>query len=396
MTFPHVGPYRSMSENRSKTVRDRAARNLAKVDVCAYCEQVGTAELGPDSQQWHYDHVMPLAKGGEDATWNLVKACSHCNLAKGAHFQWPAEGSFSGDGVKWSAIYLQLDDDSKNACLKESLRTIRLNYCRQAKGEIHLDTWAGDDRSCRLQLETAYSVSQAQVWWLGEDLGHLIERAASKVPEFELQPEHVPNEHGLCFFERPLVAPRRIDIAGDLRAYVSAALWTTGKDGMRVIFFSKFQGPGMSAQHWLPTGSASWVFGQKQTGERNVVYSGDLDNTVNDLNWIVALWSIAGEPRYVDCEMVRPNRTERRQAHREGQPISDIKVIRLRSTRQANAESPCDGTTGYSHRFLVRGHWKLQPFGPGRRFRRPIYIDEYVKGPHDGPLVIKEAVRVLS
>jgi hypothetical protein len=391
---PAAGPYQSISSTRSKTVRARAAKNLATVDVCAYCRQVGTTQNGPDLTPWHYDHVMPLAKGGEDATWNVVKACSYCNLAKGAHFQWPAEGTLSGDGGRWNAVYLQIDDDDKNSCLKESLRTVRLNYCRQAKNEVQIDTTF--EGGSPLQRQTAFSISQAQIWWLSEDLGHLIERAAATLPQFQLQPEHLPDKHGLCFFERPLVAPRRIAIAGDLRAYVSAALWSAGENGMRVVFFSKFRAPKMTAQHWLPTGSASWMFGETQTGDRNVVYLSDLDDTVNDLNWIAALWSIAAEPRYVDCDLVKPNRPQRRQAQREGRQISDMKVVRLRSSRQPHGGSPQNGTAGYTHRFLVRGHWKFQPFGPGRAFRRPMYIDEYIKGPQGTPLVIKETVKAVS
>lgn len=32
----------------------------------------------------HLDHVHPLSKGGADAEHNIVPACAHCNLSKGA------------------------------------------------------------------------------------------------------------------------------------------------------------------------------------------------------------------------------------------------------------------------------------------------------------------------
>jgi hypothetical protein len=34
----------------------------------------------------------------------------------------------------------------------------------------------------------------------------------------------------------------------------------------------------------------------------------------------------------------------------------------------------------------------MQPFGPQRKLRRPVYIDEYIKGPEGSPLVVKETV----
>jgi len=34
--------------------------------------------------KYHLDHVVPIAKGGSHAAYNLVSACSVCNLSKGA------------------------------------------------------------------------------------------------------------------------------------------------------------------------------------------------------------------------------------------------------------------------------------------------------------------------
>lgn len=43
--------------------------------LCAYCK------IRPHE---HFDHVIPLAKGGRHAIGNLLPACSACNLSKGA------------------------------------------------------------------------------------------------------------------------------------------------------------------------------------------------------------------------------------------------------------------------------------------------------------------------
>jgi 5-methylcytosine-specific restriction endonuclease McrA len=42
--------------------------------ACCYCGSLAT----------HLDHVVPLSKGGADAEHNIVPACAHCNLSKGA------------------------------------------------------------------------------------------------------------------------------------------------------------------------------------------------------------------------------------------------------------------------------------------------------------------------
>jgi 5-methylcytosine-specific restriction endonuclease McrA len=42
--------------------------------ACAYCGALAE----------HLDHVEPLSRGGEDREANIVPACQHCNLSKGA------------------------------------------------------------------------------------------------------------------------------------------------------------------------------------------------------------------------------------------------------------------------------------------------------------------------
>lgn len=53
-------------------------------DVCAYCG--ATVNL-----QW--EHIIPMSIGGPDCFDNLVRACSACNLSKGAldPYQWYAK-----------------------------------------------------------------------------------------------------------------------------------------------------------------------------------------------------------------------------------------------------------------------------------------------------------------
>jgi hypothetical protein len=46
--------------------------------LCAYCR------LGLDPQNWHLDHVVPIARGGGHTRENCVAACPTCNMKKGA------------------------------------------------------------------------------------------------------------------------------------------------------------------------------------------------------------------------------------------------------------------------------------------------------------------------
>lgn len=48
----------------------------------------------------------------------------------------------------------------------------------------------------------------------------------------------------------------------------------------------------------------------------------------------------------------------------------------------------------YSHRWLVRGHWRQQAVGTGHTQRRPTWVPSYIKGPAGAPLVDREHVHV--
>ncbi|WP_086846745.1 HNH endonuclease [Amycolatopsis kentuckyensis] len=77
--------------NRQRTQRRRSLRAAATVkpftaaDLAASYEARGLATCvycgGPHD---HDDHIIPLARGGYHATWNLVPACAACNCSKGA------------------------------------------------------------------------------------------------------------------------------------------------------------------------------------------------------------------------------------------------------------------------------------------------------------------------
>lgn len=51
-----------------------AYRKTIKDDPCYYC--------GVQSEAMHDDHLIPLAKGGTDHWFNLVRACQRCNCRK--------------------------------------------------------------------------------------------------------------------------------------------------------------------------------------------------------------------------------------------------------------------------------------------------------------------------
>jgi hypothetical protein len=79
-------------------------------------------------------------------------------------------------------------------------------------------------------------------------------------------------------------------------------------------------------------------------------------------------------------------RHERRRAARE---LPDGLRVLFLSSGAAVERAEGTGTVEWSHRWMVRGHWRLQPYGPDHKLRKTIWIDPYVKGPEDKPLDIR-------
>ena len=75
----------------------------------------------------------------------------------------------------------------------------------------------------------------------------------------------------------------------------------------------------------------------------------------------------------------------------------EVTIIDLRPMRQETTPRDPDdeGDPGrYRHRWIVRGHWAMQPYGPSNALRKVIWRESYIKGPAGAPLLTSEKVMV--
>lgn len=80
---------------------------------------------------------------------------------------------------------------------------------------------------------------------------------------------------------------------------------------------------------------------------------------------------------------------------RTDQSLEGVKIVHLRRADYSGLEPEWDAEIGINDRkrefncqWVVDGHWRNQPFGPGRAQKRLVYIHPYVKGPKDKPLKV--------
>lgn len=147
---------------------------------------------------------------------------------------------------------------------------------------------------------------------------------------------------------------------------------------------------------WLPLGRSDWIIGESI--ETPIAQGLDplvVASMEEDRRWLSALWLLASQVNVSTKVTEMPDRPARRRSERV-KLDPKVTVVKLRRLREPSDHEPGDGTgREWHHRWIVGGHWRNQPFGPGRSLRRPVWIAPYVKGPEGKPLVSRPKVKAL-
>lgn len=113
----------------------------------------------------------------------------------------------------------------------------------------------------------------------------------------------------------------------------------------------------------------------------------------NPKPFVQALWALISQP-IISEQIVRPIDPPARKTRKRLGNGGTVRVLSIRQ-RQGHGEGGRSGGNGsreWSHRWVVRGFWRMQRCGPRGADRKRIWIDAYVKGPADKPLMIGDKV----
>jgi hypothetical protein len=111
------------------------------------------------------------------------------------------------------------------------------------------------------------------------------------------------------------------------------------------------------------------------------------------LKWIMRLLLVASLP-LAAIDHPELNRSARRRMPAGTLNRSRIIHLRPREQYRHDGDSESD-TVEWSHRWMVRGHKRAQPY-PSAGETRDIWIAPYIKGPGDKPLVVTEVNYALD
>lgn len=287
-------------------------------------------------------------------------------------------------------------------------------------------------------------LGQAETYWVSKEMTAVTQKAAESMPPQMLRADDLPAEHGFIWFDRPLYVR---DIHGQrcgLRALVWATRiihvvrhdWTSG-DPLEEVLAASTEGPGhgisltwysdiedqddeVNAQmiaegvdweryrresHRLSVFHLdAWPFGttfrQDIRPWDDVLATDEDESVVVDTRRFFAAFLTLQSQRLAHVERQQAARASRRRLERSGtlDASKEIRVVTLRRYREASDEERAEidhQGIEWSHRWMVSGHWRNQ-WVPSMNDHRLTWIDPYVKGPEDRPLLLRDTVFKLT
>lgn len=220
------------------------------------------------------------------------------------------------------------------------------------------------------------------IWWVSRDMGTL---AADTADAGDLPGVDPPSDTGIMFFQDSL--PFRLqDYPEGRSCTVDAIQWSTVRPGEKSFLFaevySREQSYVQACDPHLPVGYVTLAHG-------------DRPSILTDV--LKAAWALSRQPSISETRTPKATPLDRMPARYAREEIPRVKMLILRENlhRPGEKAEPSEKTREYTHRWIVRGFWREQPYGKGHALRRRQWIPPFVKGPADKPLIRKETVRIL-
>ena len=232
------------------------------------------------------------------------------------------------------------------------------------------DSWRIGDR-----------LRSSPVWWVSRDMATLAADTAEAGGLPDVQP---PSDTGFMVFQDGL--PFRLQDYPDGRSCsVDAISWAKFAigEGTTLITeaFSREPAFVKECNPRLPIGYVTFAHGSKP---------GILEDVLK------AAWALSEQPAISEIRTPKATPLDRVPARYKQKEIPQVKMLLLRENLHRPGENaePDEKTREYTHRWIVRGFWREQPYGRNHALRRRQWIPPFVKGPSDKPLIRKETVRI--
>ncbi|MFI5776960.1 hypothetical protein [Nocardia sp. NPDC051570] len=246
------------------------------------------------------------------------------------------------------------------------------------------------------------SLRRAHNFWMSTDMVTIIDTAQATMPDDDFVIAEAPAPHGFLIMERP-VRLRCNQPSCEHLHVLQGFTWRPDTrtllgqvdDGITVSWLSPTE-PDLPASVFGPLGGFGdpiFIVTGHPTSYQTSRDAGVLNTQSEVLSrYVRATWSLMDAPLADTAQPAVP-RPLRRRLDKTGIP-STLLTVDLKSQHR-----PPSDTAGvapdWTHRWMVRGHWRHLKHP---RFKNPraVWIPEYIKGPNDTPLVVKDKVITIT
>jgi hypothetical protein len=231
------------------------------------------------------------------------------------------------------------------------------------------------------------------MFWVSKDMVGLALDAAADVPGFDPAAD-LPSAQGFMVLEQPLPGIPTWHLDHDRNKVrslleVEAIGWVTL--GSQIVIESYCRNTGFSGAEgflepvWFHTGDADGLY--------EFDHPDAVAGTAQLMSFLAAAALLMASPGVADRKTIAPTTKAARKDAKKGRS-ANVTVIDLHAPKAVSTGDADESGRVYTHRWLVRGHWRNQPHGPNRSRRSVRWIPSYIKGPAGKPL--KETERVWA
>jgi hypothetical protein len=243
--------------------------------------------------------------------------------------------------------------------------------------------------------KVARNLAAGEMFWVSADMVALALDAASDVPGFTPETD-LPATHGMIVLERPLpplntwiVTPDARQVEMDLT--VDVLTWTV-LEGM-VFIESYCRGAQVPDRLYEAVLEPVCFFRGDADKFFDADDSGVDSNSHRMMEFLAAASHLMSNPSVAARSTSTPKTPAARKAAKKGQS-NTVTVVDLRAPHHVETGESSDTGRVYTHRWIVRGHWRNQAHGKNHMQRRITWVPSYTKGPAGKPL--KETERVWA
>ena len=242
----------------------------------------------------------------------------------------------------------------------------------------------------------AGALESAELFWVSPDTCTTVRAAAASFPhDTTLDPQFLPAPSGFATFGEPFAGidadhpnkPVRVDAICWGPVILRSRVSGDQRPGVAITSYQWFPDVGQL----LPLGRGDWLYGRALSAQSfpdDQIPADNLASVVEDRALLATLCSLVAHPHLIDTTNAPLARSAKRRSIRAGIDPDRVRVHSLRLHGEAIGRAQPGGSLhSRTHRWIVRGHWRSQPYGPDRSLRRPTWIAGHVKGPDGAPLL---------